>query len=166
MTRAARERRRDETEPDVSAELSASIDINAPAEQVFSVIADLKAMGKRSPQCKLMKVFGPVQEGTRSININRKGLLVWPTTAKVVRFEPGKALAFRINENRTVWTYELAESGGVTTVTETRRAPDGTSKVSSFLVDKFMGGTDDFDREMVEGMNQTLREIKAEVERG
>lgn len=150
----------------MSAELSATIDINAPAAQVFEVLADLEAMGKRSPQCKLMKVFGPVQEGARSFNINRKGLLVWPTTAKVTRFEPGAALAFRINENRTIWTYELDETGGVTTVTETRRAPDGTSKISGFLVDKFMGGTADFDREMVEGMNSTLREIKAEVERG
>jgi len=150
----------------VSAELSATIDINAPAAQVFEVLADLEAMGKRSPQCKLMKVFGPVQEGARSFNINRKGLLVWPTTAKVTRFEPGAALAFRINENRTIWTYELDETGGVTTVTETRRAPGGTSKISGFLVDKFMGGTADFDREMVEGMNSTLREIKAEVERG
>ena len=150
----------------MSAELSATIDINAPAAQVFEVLADLEAMGKRSPQCKLMKVFGPVQEGARSFNINRKGLLVWPTTAKVTRFEPGAALAFRINENRTIWTYELAETDGVTTVTQTRRAPGGTSKISGFLVDKFMGGTADFDREMVEGMNQTLREIKAAVERG
>src|SRR5699024_6370841 len=139
---------------------------NAPAAQVFEVLADLEAMGKRSPQCKLMKVFGPVQEGARSFNINRKGLLVWPTTAKVTRFEPGAALAFRINENRTIWTYELAETAGVTTVTQTRRAPGGTSRISGFLVDKFMGGTADFDREMVEGMNSTLREIKAEVERG
>lgn len=35
-------------------EISASIDVNAPVSKVWEHVADLSAMGKRSPQCKKM----------------------------------------------------------------------------------------------------------------
>lgn len=144
--------------------LTATIDIDATPEQVWSIVSDLKRMGEWSPQCRKMRVSGPVGRGTKTFNINRKGLLVWPTTSKVVTFEPNRKLAFRINENRTVWSYELIVSDAGTTVTETREAPNGTTSVSRFLIDKLMGGTEDFEREMVEGMNATLARIKSEAE--
>ena len=92
----------------MSKTLEASIDVDASPEQVWKVVSDLKRMGEWSPQCKKMKVFGgDVRKGTTTLNINRKGLLVWPTTAKVVEFEPNKAIAFRIVENKTIWSYTL-----------------------------------------------------------
>ncbi|MGW0045014.1 SRPBCC family protein [Rhodococcus sp. NPDC003348] len=145
--------------------LEADIEIDATADAVWRVISDLERMGKWSPQCKVMKVFGgPVRQGTRTFNVNKKGLLVWPTSAKVIRFEPGKAIAWRVAENHTIWTYELTPTETGTRVTERREAPTGTTKVSSFLVDKFMGGTADFEVEMISGMNLTLARIKSEVE--
>ncbi|MGW0176667.1 SRPBCC family protein [Rhodococcus sp. NPDC003322] len=145
--------------------LEADIEIDATADAVWRVISDLERMGKWSPQCKVMKVFGgPVRQGTRTFNVNKKGLLVWPTSAKVIRFEPGKAIAWRVSENHTIWTYELTPTETGTRVTERREAPTGTTKVSSFLVDKFMGGTADFEVEMISGMNLTLARIKSEVE--
>ena len=146
------------------AELQATIDIAAPSEKVWEIISDLKRMGEWSPQCRMMRVRGPVGHGTKTFNLNRKGLLFWPTTSKVVAFEPNKHLAFRVNENKTVWSYELSEADGVTTVTERRRSPAGTSKVSSALVKYAMGGTEDFEVEMVEGMKLTLARIKSEAE--
>jgi len=133
---------------------------------VWSVVSDLQRMGEWSPQCKKMKVFGgPVGKGIRTLNINRKGLLVWPTSAKVVTFEPNKALAFRIVENKTIWSYTLTPTATGTTVVEKREAPSGTSAVSSLLVKRILGGIDEFDVELVEGMNSTLRRIKTESEK-
>jgi uncharacterized protein YndB with AHSA1/START domain len=150
----------------VSKTLEASIDVDASPEQVWKVVSDLKRMGEWSPQCKKMKVFGgDVRKGTTTLNINRKGLLVWPTTAKVVEFEPNKAIAFRIVENKTIWSYTLTPSETGTTVVEKREAPTGTSAVSGFLVKNVLGGIEQFDVELVDGMNKTLQRIKSESER-
>ncbi len=150
----------------MSKTLEASIDVDASPEKVWKVVSDLKRMGEWSPQCKKMKVFGgDVRKGTTTLNINRKGFLVWPTTAKVVEFEPNKSIAFRIVENKTIWSYTLTPSAAGTTVVEKREAPTGTSAVSGFLVKKVLGGTEQFDVELVEGMNKTLERIKTESER-
>jgi uncharacterized protein YndB with AHSA1/START domain len=150
----------------LSKTLEATIDIDASPQAVWSVVSDLQRMGEWSPQCKKMKVFGgAVGKGTRTLNINRKGLLVWPTSAKVVTFEPNKALAFRIVENKTIWSYTLTPTATGTTVVEKREAPSGTSAVSSLLVKRILGGIDEFDVELVEGMNSTLRRIKTESEK-
>ncbi|OZC48269.1 SRPBCC family protein [Rhodococcoides fascians] len=150
----------------MSKTLEASIDVDASPEQVWKVVSDLKRMGEWSPQCKKMKVFGgDVRKGTTTLNINRKGLLVWPTTAKVVEFQPNKAIAFRIVENKTIWSYTLTPSATGTTVVEKREAPTGTSAVSGFLVKNVLGGIEQFDVELVDGMNKTLQRIKSESER-
>lgn len=145
-------------------DLKASIDIAAPPEKVWAIVSDLKRMGEWSPQCRKMRVSGPVDVGTKTMNLNQKGWRVWPTTSKVIRFEPNSEIAFRINENRTIWSYELSGSGETTTVTERRQAPNGTTKVSQFLIKYLMGGTEPFEKELAEGMNATLARIKREAE--
>ena len=73
-------------------------------------------------------------------------------------------MAFRIAENRTIWSYELEPTATGTKVTERREAPTGTSKVSQFLVKTVLGGNADFEVELVEGMNATLKRVKSEAE--
>ncbi len=143
-----------------------SITIDAAPAQVWAVVSDLARMGEWSPQCKKMFIFGgPVKQGTRTFNINRRGPLVWPTSAKVVAFEPSREIAWKIAENNTVWGFALTETDGGTTVTQTRKAADGkTSAVSSFLVDKVFGGNDGFEAELEVGMRETLGKIKRAVE--
>lgn len=149
----------------MSKTLEASIDVNAGPEKVWKVVSDLKRMGEWSPQCKKMKVFGgTVAKGTRTLNVNRKGFLIWPTSAKVVEFEPNKTIAFRVVENKTIWSYTLTPNADGTTVVEKREAPTGTSAISSFLVRTVLGGTEQFDVELVDGMNKTLQRIKAASE--
>ena len=145
--------------------LEASIDIDATPQDVWAVVSDLKRMGEWSPQCRKMRVLGGVvEEGTKTVNINREGFLVWPTTSKVVKFQPNKAIAFRILENRTIWSYELEPTASGTKVIERREAPTGTSKVSQFLVKTVLGGNDDFEVDLVNGMNTTLARIKSAAE--
>lgn len=144
--------------------IEGSIDIDASPEKVWAVISDLSRMGEWSPQCRKQIVRGgPVKVGTKTININRRGLLVWPTTATVVRYEPNKEVAYRINENNTVWSYTITPNGDGVRLTERREAPEGTTKVSQFLVDKVLGGEKDFEAELSRGIDDTLARIKTAV---
>ncbi len=89
---------------------------------------------------------------------------MWPTTSKVVRFTPNQEIAFRVAENRTVWSYTITPNGSGVTVTERRELNGTTTKVSSVLVDKVMGGTESFEAELKLGMAETLGKIKRAAE--
>lgn len=148
--------------------LEQSTEIAATPEKVWSIVSDLKRMGEWSPQCRKVIVRGgTVKLGAKTINVNKRGLLVWPTTAKVVRFEPNKQIAYRIAENHTVWGFEITPTDTGVRLTERREAKNGqTTKVSSTLVDLAFGGNDSFEAELEEGMRETLVKIKAAAERG
>ena len=146
--------------------LEASTEIKASAEEVWKVVSDLEAMGEWSPQCRkiIVRGGGPITLGTKkTINVNKRGLLVWPTTAKVVRYEPNKEIAYRIKENGSVWSFTITPSDNGVKLTERREAPNNTSKVSQVLINVAMGGEKPFDAELVDGMNQTLTKIKLAV---
>ena len=149
------------------APLEATIEIDAPPGAVWELLSDLRNMARWSPQ--VVRTFvrgrGEVGVGTRLFNINRRKLLFWPTQAMIVRFSPQKEIAFRIKENFVVWSYELEETAAGTRVTARREAPHGVSDLSVGLTKAALGGVEQFSRELVEGMNQTLRRIKADAER-
>ena len=145
--------------------ISASIEIDATPAAVWDVVSDLKRMGEWSPQCKKMIVFGgEVKKGTRTLNINHAGKIHWPTNAKVIEFEPDKKIAFRIVENRTVWSYELEPTATGTKLTESRKAPNGVSGPSNFATERAMGGIENFEAALERGIKKTLARIKSEVE--
>jgi uncharacterized protein YndB with AHSA1/START domain len=145
--------------------LQAEIEINAPVSRVWELVADLSRMPQWSPQCRRMRVLGQLRPGARTINLNRRGLMVWPTTCTITEVIPEKKLAFRVNENNTVWSYELepTESGG-TRLIESRHAENGVKPISNFLVNRFMGGVPNFEQELLDGMNASLARIKAAAE--
>jgi uncharacterized protein YndB with AHSA1/START domain len=144
--------------------LQAQIEIDASPDKVWALVSDLRLMPKWSPQCRLMKAFGPLRPGTKTINVNRRNFLIWPTTSRVTEVIPEQKLAFRVNENNTVWTYELEPTATGTRLVETRHAENGVKPVSNFLVNAVMGGVPSFERELVEGMNASLSRIKAAAE--
>jgi uncharacterized protein YndB with AHSA1/START domain len=144
--------------------LQVEVDINAPVSTVWNLVSDLSKMPEWSPQCRLMKPIGQLRQGARTVNFNRRGMLVWPTTCRITEFVPEKKLAFRVNENHTVWCYELEPTEAGTRLVETRHAENGTTAVSNFLVGNFMGGVPDFEKELIEGMTQSLSRIKAAAE--
>jgi hypothetical protein len=113
-----------------------------------------------------MRPFGPLRQGTRTLNFNRRNRLFWPTTCTVVEVIPEKKLAFRVDVNRTIWSYELEPNGQGTRVIESRHAENGVSAFSSMSINALMGGTTNFERELVEGMNASLAKIKAAAEGG
>ncbi|OBK24083.1 polyketide cyclase [Mycobacterium asiaticum] len=144
--------------------LQTSIDIEAPPSAVWALISDLQRMPEWSPQCRWMKQFGPLRAGTRTVNVNRRNRLFWPTTSTIVEVIPEQRLAFRVDTNRTIWSYELEAHGEGTRLTESRHAENGVSAFSSVSVKAFLGGNTNFEKEMVEGMNTSLTRIKAAAE--
>ena len=144
--------------------LQARIDIDASPEAVWALVSDLSLMPRWSPQCKLMKVFGPLRPGARTVNVNRRNYLFWPTTSRITEVVPERKLAFRVNENNTVWSYELEPTATGTRLTESRHAENGVKPVSNLLVNTVMGGVPNFERELVDGMNASLSRIKAAAE--
>jgi uncharacterized protein YndB with AHSA1/START domain len=144
--------------------LQAQIDINAPVAKVWALVSDLGRMPQWSPQCRLMKSFGPLRQGTRTFNLNRRNLMVWPTTCTVTEVIPEKKVAFRVNANNTIWSYELEPTDVGTRVVETRHAENGVKAISNMAVNALMGGVPRFERELVEGMNESLVRIKAGAE--
>ena len=146
--------------------LQAQVDIDAPVSSVWALISDLRRMPEWSPQCRWMKPLGPLRQGTRTLNLNRRNRLFWPTSSVVVEVVPEKKLAFRVEANRTIWSYELEPSGEGTRVTESRHAENGVSAFSSLSQNALFGGTDRFERELLDGMNASLAKIKAAAERG
>ena len=145
--------------------LQAQVDINAPASKVWALISDVRRMPEWSPQCRWMKPFGPLRPGTRTLNLNRRNRLFWTTTCTVVEVVPEQKLAFRVNTNRTIWSYELEPNGQGTRVIESRHAENGVTAFSNISVNALFGGTSKFERELVEGMNASLANIKAAAEK-
>jgi uncharacterized protein YndB with AHSA1/START domain len=144
--------------------LQAQIDIDAPASKVWGLVSDLSRMPQWSPQCRLMKAFGPVRQGTRTINLNRRSRLFRPTTCTVTEVIPEKKLAFRVDINRTIWSYELEPTDTGTRLVESRHAENGVTAISNMSINALMGGVPSFERELVDGMNATLSRIRAAAE--
>ncbi len=153
--------------PVVEALIEDSIEIAASPTVVWTLVSDLRNMPRWSPQCAKtwIRGGGRVQLGTRTLNLNRRGLLVWPTKAKVVRFEEGREIAFRVKDNFTIWSFTLEDTGAGTRLVERREAPDGVSDISDKLTRAVLGGHDAFADELRAGIRRTLERIRDEAER-
>jgi uncharacterized protein YndB with AHSA1/START domain len=145
-------------------QLEASIDIAAPADEVWALVSDLGRMAEWSPQVTSVRPKGEPGLGMRFTNLNRAGELEWATHGEVVRFEPGRELAFRIEENWTVWSFSLSPEGDGTRLVQRRETPDGLSELSRTAVETRFGGQEVFTASMRDGMSRTLAAIKAAAE--
>jgi len=147
-------------------ELQATITVAAPPAQVWALVTDVPRMAEWSPQVvRSVVIGGRVRLGSRFVNLNRQGPKRWPTTAKVVRFDPHTDFAFRIAENHTIWSFRLEPTAdGGTVITHRRETPDGISLLSRVLTKVALGGQEPFVAELLEGMSQTLERIRAELD--
>lgn len=146
-------------------EIEHSLDIAAPPQQVWALVSDLPRMAEWSPQVVKSFARGPLQQGTKLININRRGFLFWPTRSKIVRWNPGVEVAWKIIDNNSTWSYTLEPTATGTHLVHRRDAPNGLTEISISLTDRFMGGQSVFQAELQQGMRQSLERIKAHAER-
>jgi len=144
--------------------LQTQIDIDAPVDKVWELITDTRRMPEWSPQCRMMKPLGPLRQGTRTLNLNRRKRLYWTTTSTITEVIPQRKFAFRVNTNNTIWSYELEPTATGTRVVESRHAENGVKPASNFLVNMLFGGVPSFEDELVDGMNASLARIKAAAE--
>lgn len=148
-------------------ELRDSIHVAASPERVWALVGDVRRLPDWSPQVdstRLRSGFDSVRLGTQFTNRNSDGELVWTTHAEVVRFEPQREIAFRVEENWVIWSFTLTPVGDGVELVQRRDAPDGISDLSLELTNGFMGGVEAFTASMRAGMRLTLERIKAEAE--
>jgi uncharacterized protein YndB with AHSA1/START domain len=147
----------------VPAPISASVQLDAGPDAVWDVVSDLARMPEFSPELRKAFVIGRPGVGAHIVGINRRKGVVWPTTSKVVRWEPGRAVAWKTRESGATWVYELEPTGTGTRLTGRRvlaRFTLGTS-----LLGPVIGGAKGHDAELAEGIRTTLERIRAVAER-
>jgi hypothetical protein len=111
-----------------------------------------------------MRLLGPSRRGARTINLNRRSYTWWPTTSTVTEVIPEKKVAFRVNANRTIWSYELEPTDAGTRLVESRHAENGVKPLANMTVNALFGGVPSFERELIDGMNEWPARIKAAAE--
>jgi len=142
-----------------------SVDVAAPPEKVWELVSDLPRLAEWSPQVvKSVVRGGPVRQGSRLVNLNRHGFLVWPTRADVVAYEPGREVAWKIRENGATWSFTLEPTPGGTRVVQRRDLGEGPTELHLSFTDRFLGGQGPFQAELQAGMRQTLAYVKALAE--
>lgn len=110
----------------------ATIDIAAPPERVWALVADVTRVGEWSPEC-VRAVWhdgwdSPVV-GAEFSGTNKAGEFEWTVPCRVLECEPGKVFAFVApitlddDADRSIWRYEFAASDAGCTVTESFHAP-------------------------------------------
>jgi uncharacterized protein YndB with AHSA1/START domain len=142
--------------------ISATVEITAPPESVWQVVSDLARMPEFSPELRKAFVLGTPGVGARIVGINRRGLVAWPTTSRVVRWEPGRAVAWKTRESGATWVYELDPTPTGTRVTVRRVLSRFTAATA--LMGPVIGGAAGHDAELAEGIRTTLEQIKVTVE--
>jgi hypothetical protein len=144
----------------------AYVDIDAPAQVVYRLVADIPRIGERSPECyraEWLEGATHATVGARFKGYNRIGPIRWATTCRVDLAEPGKEFAFTVlsgkGREETRWRYVLDERGETTRLTESYE----------FLWCPALARAAEIpfprDRQLRRGLRQTLDRVKASAER-
>ncbi|HEX2039227.1 MAG TPA: SRPBCC family protein [Acidimicrobiales bacterium] len=138
----------------------ARIRVEAPAEKVWDLVADVTRMGEWSPETYravwLDGATGPTV-GARFRGDNRMGLVKWSTTPTITAATRGEEFAF--DTGSTHWRYEFHGREGGCEVTESYETHMNVLlELASRLTLR--------DRALQRGMQKTLEHLKAAAEAG
>jgi hypothetical protein len=146
---------------------SATLHVDAPADRVYALVSDITQMGRLSPECTggrwLGKATGPAV-GARFLGFNRRGWVRWATTNKVVAADPGREFAFDTVQSGTRWIYRMEPDGEGTLVTECREPWRDRPLVARLTSRLLLGGVQEHEDEMRDGLLATLQRLKAVAE--
>ena len=153
----------------MSGAIEESIDIDAPPERLYDMVADLSRMGEWSPENRGGKWVGGAAgaaEGARFKARNRRGWRRWSTVAHIVTANPPKEVAW---ESRAfglkiaLWRYRFEpNSNGGTTVTESTE--DRRGSIMN-VVGPAATGVRDREGQNKKNMRATLEQLKKAAER-
>jgi hypothetical protein len=143
-----------------------SIEIAAPPEVVYDLLADITRMGEWSPecyQCAWLNGVTAAKTGARFRGYNRLGLYRWERTAIITAADRGRKFSFttvddRTGREQTQWLYAFEPLGSGTRVTESFQ----------FLwcpaVDRLLEVFVPRGRQVDRGIQETLRRLKQAAE--
>jgi Polyketide cyclase / dehydrase and lipid transport len=145
---------------------SSSIDIVAPPDLVYDLIADVTRMGEWSPECyrcEWLDGATAAAAGARFRGYNRRGLLRWERTAVVSTAERGREFSFTtVNDGagreETRWRYTMERSSSGTLLTESFQFL--WCSVPNRLAEALLPRG----RQVNQGIEETLRRIKQAAE--
>jgi hypothetical protein len=122
------------------ATISRSLDVDAPAEQVWALVSDLPGMGELSPENAggrwVGGATGPAA-GARFRGANRNGWRRWSTDARVTECDPPRRFAFAVRAVGlpvATWSYDVAPRPGGCTVTESWQDQRGRAMLAIGLL--------------------------------
>lgn len=153
-----------------STEQEASIEVAAPAAEVFDAVADVHRMARRSPECFATLVLR--KRNGRPVNFigfNRHKLHVWFSSCHVRVADPGREFTFDVYAFGfpvSRWGYRFKPTAGGTEVTE--YCIDKRTTGANVLGRIFIGKAHNNNRPEVNryGMQESLRRLKSELESG
>ena len=146
-----------------------SLRIEAPADALYSLVSDVTQMGRWSPECTgcswVGGATGPTV-GARFRGWNKRGVVRWFTTNEVVVAEPGREFAFETKQSGIRWGYRFqpAPEGTGTLVTEYREPWRDRPKLAAAFTKLLLGGEQEHEDELRDGMRATLERVKAAAE--
>ncbi|MGO8938710.1 MAG: SRPBCC family protein [Mycobacterium sp.] len=143
-----------------------SIDIAAPPDLVYDLIADVTRTGEWSPECyrcEWLDGATAAAPGVRFRGYNRLGLLRWERTAVVDTADRGRVFSFatvndRASREETRWCYTMEPSSSGTLLTESFQFLwcSVPNRLAEALVPR--------GRQVNRGIDETLRRIKRAAE--
>ena len=144
------------------------IDVEAPPERVYALLADVTRMGEWSPECVRCRWLGAdsgPRVGARFRGTSRKGWRRWSTLSTVVAATPGRSFAFDVTYFRlpvATWRYEFrpTDEGGTHMVESVEDRRGRLLRAVSPLIT----GSRDRGRRNTETMAATLDRLKAAAE--
>ncbi len=151
----------------MTAQHRVDIEIQAPPDQVYALLADITRMGEWSPECVRCRWLGGVGEarpGAHFRGTSRNGWHRWSTLSTIVAAERGRTLAFEVTYFGlpvATWRYDLRPSASGTVLTEW--VEDRRGRVLR-AISPFVTGSRDRGRRNDETMRATLERIKAVAE--
>ncbi|MGQ0719059.1 MAG: SRPBCC family protein [Pseudonocardiales bacterium] len=152
-----------------SAGVEERIEVAAPAAEIFAAVADVHRMARWSPECFAVWVWRKENgRPSRFIGWNRNGPFVWFSSCQVRVAEPGAEFAFDVTAFGLPvarWGYRFSPTDGGTEVTEYwfDRRNLGSTVLGRIFTGKSSTMRPEVNRE---GMRETLRRLKSELESG
>jgi uncharacterized protein YndB with AHSA1/START domain len=146
---------------------SQAVVIDAPAERVYEMVADMPRMGEWSNECAQVEWIDGASApavGARFVGHNRtgpRGVIKWSRHGTVLTAEPGREFAFATEEGGregVVWRYRFEPVDGKTRVTESYEV---------HWIPKWARIVDvptNRHRELLAGMRHTLEQLKRAAE--
>jgi hypothetical protein len=150
----------------------ARLHMNVAPEKLYALVSDVTRMGEWSPEtvrCRWLEGATGPAVGARFKGSNRRGLIRWSTTPRVVAAEPGREFAFvvslvLVNREMTKWSYRFqpAADGGTDVTESFEMMNDLPSYIA--LVERSLMRVKDRKTDLEAGMQRTLERIKTVAE--